>query len=283
MPNTKPFAYFGTPAVASETLALLIEAGFVPRVVVSSPDAPKGRGLVLTPSPTKTLALSHGIPVLTPEKLDEFFLSSFEGCEYAVVVAYGKILPQAFIDAFPLGVLNIHYSLLPKYRGASPVEAALLNNEEETGVTIQRMVFKLDAGDILAQSKVSIKDTDTVCDLRPRLITEGAELLLETLPAFERGELTATPQDESLATHVGKIKKEEGRLEIPGDDPSNWLKYSAFKESPGTYFFASKNGVPLRVKIVEARFVDGTFVIERVVPEGKKEMSYEDFTRALHA
>src|SRR5690349_18234144 len=142
MPPPHKFAYFGTPKVASDTLEMLIESGFVPSLVVTSPDAPRGRGLALAPTPTKEAALTRGIPVLAPEKLDENALDAIRsfGCEYAIVVAYGKIFPEELIRIFPLGVLNVHYSLLPKYRGATPLEAALLAGESETGVTVQKMV-----------------------------------------------------------------------------------------------------------------------------------------------
>lgn len=269
MPN---FAYFGTPYVASDTLATLIERGFRPAVVVTSPDAPKGRGMVLTPTETKVLATAHGIPVLTPEKLDADAQRAIAAyaCEAAIVVAYGKILPQALIDAFPLGVLNIHYSLLPKYRGASPVEAALLHGDAITGVSIQKMAFRLDAGDILAQKEVGIIPTETTRELRRRLVAIGAELLTEHLPAFLNGTATYTPQDESAATHVGKINKSAGELDLQGDARTNWNKYRAYAESPGTYFFRDGK----RVKIITATFQNGVFTPLRVVPEGKRETDY---------
>lgn len=281
MPNTKPFAYFGTPYVARDTLALLLDAGYKPSVVITSPDAPRGRGLTLTPSETKVLATEHGIPVLTPQKLTSEAISEVAsyGCEYAVVVAYGKILPQALIDTFPLGVLNVHYSLLPKYRGASPVEAALLNGDETTGVSVQRMVYALDAGDVLASCGVAIEPTETTHELRARLITLGAYLLIDSLPSFENGTAAFTPQDNEAATFAGKIAKSEGELQIPGDDLLNWRKYRAFVESPGTYFFIEKNGRRVRMKITKARFENGMFVIERVIPEGKREMPFEDAMR----
>jgi len=275
------FAYFGTPYVARDTLALLVERGYRPEAVVTSPDAPRGRGMTLTPCETKEWALEHQLTVLTPEKITHAFIEEIQGygCDYAIVVAYGKILPQALIDAFPKGVLNIHYSLLPKYRGASPVEAALLHGETVTGVSIQQMVYKLDAGDVLAQKEVAIEPTETTRELRARLITLGAELLVDILPAFERGEIVPTPQDESLATHSGKIDKSEGELDLEGDSLTNWNKYRAYAESPGTYFFIEKNGKRMRVKIVTARFESGRFLPDRIVPEGKKEMGYADFIR----
>ncbi len=274
----KPFIFFGTPVVARDTLDLLVAAGYVPSVVVTSPDAPKGRGLTLTPSETRVWAEEHHIPVLTPEKLDAAFLETLTGygCAYAVVVAYGKILPQALIDLFPLGVLNVHYSLLPKYRGASPVETALLQGETETGVSVQRMVFKLDAGEVLGSKTVAIEPTETTRELRARLVSIGAQVLIDLLPSFEEGTLAGVPQDESLVTFSGKLRKEDGKLSLLGDARTNWNIYRAFAESPGTHFFMSKNDKQLRVKLLSAVFENNLFIPVRVVPEGKKEMAYQD-------
>jgi len=273
------FAYFGTPNVASETLTTLIEHNIVPGVVITAPDAPRDRGHVLTQSPTKTLALSHGIRVLTPARLDTEALAEIRACncEYAVVVAYGKIFPEELINAFPLGVLNVHYSLLPKYRGATPLEAALLSNEKETGVTIQKMVKELDAGDIIAQKATDIAPTETARELRPRLIALGADMLVETLPLYVEGFVTPIAQDASKATRSGKLKKEDGLLLLDAPAQQNWNKYRAYTDSIGTYFF--ENGK--RIKIIKASFAPlpagktgGKFIIERVIPEGKREMDY---------
>lgn len=274
--SPKPFAFFGTPYVARDTLRYLCEQGYVPDVVVSSPDALRGRGLALTPSETKAWALEYELPVLTPERIDDAFIASLKtyGCTYAIVVAYGKILPQALIDAFPLGILNIHYSLLPKYRGASPVEGALLRGETVTGVSIQQMVYELDAGDVLATKEVAILPDETTRELRPRLVSLGSELLVSILPAFEARTLTPVPQDHAGATLTKKIKKEMGELSLSGDSIENWNRYRAYAESPGTYFFMEKDGSRIRVKVRSARLADGRFVPERVVPEGKNETAY---------
>jgi methionyl-tRNA formyltransferase len=267
------FAYFGTPYVARDTLARLVEAGFVPEVVITSPDAPRGRGLTLTPCETKVWAEEHDIPVLTPEALDDVFLEQLSGygCSYAVVVAYGKIVPQTLLDLFPKGVINVHYSLLPKYRGASPVETALRNGDQRTGVTLQKMVYKLDAGDIIAQEEMEIVSDDTTLTLRPRLIELGADLLIRTLPEYLEGTITPVPQDEAAVTRAPKIRKEEGELELGGDQKLLWNTYRALRESPGSYFFAEKDGKRIRVKVTDASFVDGTFVLRKIVPEGKEE------------
>lgn len=277
MSTSSNFAYFGTPGVASDTLATLIENGFVPAVVITSPDAPRGRGLVLTPCPTKTLALAHSIPVFTPEKLDEETIATVSayGCAYAIVVAYGKIFPEDLIEAFPLGVLNVHYSLLPKYRGATPLETALLRGERETGVTIQKMVKEMDAGDIIMQESTPIAVNETARDLRPRLIAQGARMLVETLPKYVRGEITPVVQNASQATRAYKIKKEYGLLDLTASAEENWNKYRAYADSIGTYFF--ENGK--RMKITSAEFALGEFRVLRVIPEGKREISFADFAK----
>lgn len=272
MLSTHKFAYFGTPAVASETLRVLLERGYVPALVVTSPDAPKGRGLVLTPSPVKELATKHDIPLLAPEKLDSETIAAIRahGCELAVVVAYGKIFPEELIGAFPLGVLNVHYSLLPKYRGATPLETALLSGERETGVTIQKMVKELDAGDIIAQEATAIGPAETARELRPRLIALGANLLVSALPEYMEGRRTPVPQDASQATRAFKIKKEDGLLDLGAPAAENWNKYRAYADSIGTYFFEGGK----RMKITGASLKNGTFVVERIVPEGKREVPY---------
>lgn len=269
------FAFFGTPEVASKTLEMLLAAGYEPALVVTSPDAPQGRGMTLTPSPVRSLAESRGIPVIAPEKAgDALQAISDAGASYAIVVAYGKILPQSLIDAFPKGVLNVHYSLLPKYRGASPVEAALLHGDAVTGVAVQRMVYELDAGDILAVAEEEIRAEDTALTLRPRLIELGAKTLIDALPGYLDGTAPLSKQDASQATHCGKIPKEARELDLSADARENWNKYRAYAEGPGTHFFMEKDGTRMRVKIKKARYENGKFVVERVVPEGKKELDF---------
>ncbi|HVW82662.1 MAG TPA: methionyl-tRNA formyltransferase [Candidatus Paceibacterota bacterium] len=268
----RKFAYFGTPAVAAQTLAALLAHGYAPSVVITNPDAPRGRGMKLAPSPVKALALEKGLPVLAPEQLDAVALEEIKkhACDYAVVVAYGKLFPQALIESFPMGAINVHYSLLPRYRGASPVEAALLAGERETGVTVQKLALAMDAGDILAAREIPIAPEETARELFPKLIALGADLLVETLPKFEAGELAAAAQDESQATYSKKIKKEEGELDLAGDALANWNKYRAYLLRPGTYFI--ENGK--RMKIAKASFANGRFVVERIVPENGREIDY---------
>lgn len=266
------FAFFGTPDVAAQTLTTLLDAGFVPAVVVTSPDAARGRGLAITPSPVKALALEKHLPVLTPETLDDETCSAIGayGCDYAVVVAFGKIFPEALIHTFPKGALNVHYSLLPKYRGATPLEGALLAGETVTGVTVQRLVRQLDAGDILAHEELPIGPADTARELRPKLIELGAALLIKTLPRFEQGELTPVPQDHAQATQTHKLKKDDGLLALDAPGETNWRKYRAYADTIGVHFFEHGK----RMKVTQASFNNGVFSIERVIPEGKTEMAY---------
>jgi len=268
------FVYFGTPTVASETLAYLLEHGFTPSLVVSSPDAPRGRGLTLTPSPTRVLATERGIPVLTPDTLDPTAIATIasNGAELGICVAYGKIFPETLITTFPKGVLNVHYSLLPRHRGATPLEAALLAGDTSTGVTVQKMVKALDAGDIIAQKSVEVEEHETARDLRPRLIQLGAELLAETLPSYVTGTITPVPQDPTQATHAGKLKKEDGLLKLTDPALENWRKYRAYADTIGTYILKNEK----RIKILTASFNNGVFTPERVVPEGKTETNFAD-------
>ncbi|MCX6786684.1 MAG: methionyl-tRNA formyltransferase [Candidatus Kaiserbacteria bacterium] len=273
MNSSSSFAFFGTPFVASETLAVLIAHDFIPAIVVTSPDAPKGRGLAVMPSEVKTLALAHGISVFTPETFDTEIITTIRAkkCDYAVVVAYGKIFPEELIELFPKGVLNIHYSLLPKYRGATPLESALLAGDLTTGVTVQKMAREVDAGDIVAQKETPIAQAETARELRPRLIEMGAQLLVDTLNKYLSGDVEPVPQDNSLASHTKKIKKEDGLLSLDASDEENWRKYRAYADGIGTYFFENNK----RIKITKASLKNGEFVIERVIPEGKHEMDYK--------
>ncbi len=270
----KKFVFFGTPELAKETLDILKDRGFLPSLVVTSPDKPIGRHFTITPTPVKVWAEENNIPVLTPEKIDPEFISQLEtyNLELAIVVAYGKIFPQNIIDLFPLGVLNIHYSLLPKYRGASPVESAILNLETETGVTIQKMVQQMDAGPILAVTRVEIGIDETTQDLRKRLTHIGAELLADTIPSWVYGNIVPTEQDHAEATRCKKINKEDGEIKLDDDAKLNYAKYRAYFIWPGIYFF-DEHGK--RVKITKARFEKGEFIIERIIPEGKKETDYK--------
>ncbi len=282
-------AFWGTPDLTTTYLDALKTAGMMPVVIITNPDRPKGRGQEMAATPAKLWAIEHNVPVLQPEKLDEAFfheLSVF-ALDLSVVVAYGKIIPQNFIDLPKHSTLNVHYSLLPQYRGAAPTESAILNGDTETGCSIQVMRFKLDSGPIIAEEITSIGPDETTTDLRRRLTNIGAKLLVETLPKYIAGELNAREQDDSLATRSGKIKKEDGLIDPAGDPIENYRKFRAYIEWPRTYFFQNDNRAQAeqsshdgkRVIITKAHLENGTFVIDRVLPEGKNEIAYGDFAR----
>lgn len=277
--NNYNFAFLGTPDVASHTLDILFEGGYIPKVIITSPDARSGRGMHLAETPVSTWAKIHNIPCLKPEKIDQDFIKEFRNLniDLSIVVAYGKILPEELIKIPTLGTINIHYSLLPHYRGASPLEQALLNGDTITGVTIQQMAFKLDTGGIIVQEKVAIDINETKELLREKLIKLGGETLVKILPdIITHNKIDSTPQDESMASYCKKHKKEDGEINPNGNPIENYNKYRAFFGWPGIFFFKNNK----RIKITKAKYENNSFIIERVVPEGKKEMNYLDFMRS---
>lgn len=277
------FAFWGTPEVAKKTLEFLLKSGYSPMIIITSPDAPSGRGMHLKESPVSEWAGEHGVTCLKPEKIDESFIENFKkyNVDISIVVAYGKILPEKIINSPRLGTINIHYSLLPRWRGASPLEASLLAGDEETGISIQQMVFKLDSGPIIIKNKISIDINDTKEYLREKLITLGGESLCQIIPKIQRGEIQPIIQDDSKATFCRKIKKEDGQIDPDGNHRENYNKYRAFYGWPGVYFFKNINGKDVRIKITKARYENNLFIIEKVIPESKKEISWQEFSSIL--
>lgn len=275
------FAFFGTPLLCIEILDALETAGYVPTVVVTMPDRAKGRGMEMSETPVSAWARVRSIETLKPEKLDEEFVADFaaRNIPAAVVVAYGKIIPQALLDAIPHGMYNIHYSLLPRWRGATPVESAILAGDAETGVAIQRMVFKLDAGPVVSLEKTPINADENTYELRARLNTMAARMLVAIMPQLLTGSLEALDQDESLATHAGKMSKEDGLLDL-SDGIDNYRKYRAYHGWPGVYAFFERGGKRIRGIITKAHMEGAKFVIDTVKPEGKGEMPYQEFLRS---
>lgn len=266
------FAFWGTPDVASETLQILKGAGYVPALIITAPDKPQGRKMVVTPPPVKVWAEKNNIPYIQTENPD---VSKFD---LSIVVAYGKIIPENILNAPRLGSINIHYSLLPKYRGASPVESAILNGETETGITIQKMAFAMDSGPIIAKKEVSILPEETAPELRQRLIKIGGELLVKILPDVILGKLKEMPQNENEATFCKKIKKEYGLIDLEGDAIGNYNKFRAYAHWPRTFFFRQHlpTGRQERIIITKARLENGKFLIEKVIPEGGKEIDFKN-------
>lgn len=210
----------GTPDFALFSLKALCENGYDVVGVVTQPDKPKGRGYVLTPPPVKVYALEQGIPVYQPNSLrtEEFasLLSEIDP-ELIAVVAYGKILPKNVLDYPKYGCVNVHGSLLPKYRGASPMQSAIINGDKITGITTMFMAEGLDTGDMLLKAECEIAENDNFEDIHDRLGLLGAELLCKTVDGLEAGNITPAPQDHSLATHTAKILKEDCEIDFSKD------------------------------------------------------------------
>ncbi|MEJ5300741.1 MAG: methionyl-tRNA formyltransferase [Thermodesulforhabdaceae bacterium] len=250
--------FFGTPEFALPTLESLVEAGCYIPLVVTAPDRPKGRGLRLTPPPVKTLALSLGLRVFQPEKLkNSETISAILDCkpDVLVVVAYGKLIPPELFQAVPFGALNVHPSLLPKYRGPAPIQRAVLAGENITGVTIMLIDEGLDSGPILASRSIPVKPFETAGELSERLACEGASLLVETLDKWLGKEITPQPQNHDEATFAPAIQKEETKIywEQPGQNIVNVCR--AFDPTPGAYtIFKGRRIKCFSAKIASMKF-----------------------------
>jgi methionyl-tRNA formyltransferase len=208
--------FMGTPVVAAVSLEKLLQSRHTVAGVVTQPERPVGRGQKPAPSPVRQSADKHGVPALAPEKVrDPAFLAALSAWapEIIVVVAYGRILPRAILELAPQGCLNVHYSLLPKYRGAAPVAWAVVNGEEKSGVTTMQLVEKMDAGPIYLQRELPVAPGETTASLQAKLAPLGAELLLETLAGLEAGRLTTREQNEAEATLAPMLKKEDGLID----------------------------------------------------------------------
>ena len=269
------FVFFGTPDVASETLEILKVNGYIPSLIITSQDKPQGRKMLLTSPPVKTWAIENNIQYLQPEKLNEEFIYNLKPITYNlfIVVAYGKILPEKLLSLPKLGSINIHYSLLPKYRGASPVESAILNGDTETSITIQKMELKMDSGPIIVKETIKILLDEKASDLRKRLIKIGGELLVKTLRNIIENKIQLIPQNEEDATYCKKIKKEDGLIDLNDDAKINYNKFRAYASWPRTFFFQNNK----RIIITDALLENGEFKILKVLPEGKKEINYKNF------
>ncbi len=286
--NDKPlFAFFGTPHFAVTVLNALEAHGLLPALIITAPDKPRGRGLAVSPSPTKAWALERGIDVITPASLtDEDLVAELGNTDWDVFVtaAYGALIPEAILNIPRRGSLNVHPSLLPKYRGASPVYSQILADDRTTGVTIMQMAERMDAGPIVAQARIEIAPEDWPLKgsvLLELLATEGSNLLSETLPDWIAGKIEATPQDESQATYTHKLGNADAEITLDGDPQENLLKIRTFDtkefDSPARAYFIDTNGK--RVIVTEAHLEDNALVIDRVIPEGKKEMAFEAYKK----
>jgi len=274
--NPLRLVFFGTAELACPSLlALTASPGFEVAAVVTQPDRPKGRSLQLQPPPVKTAALGQGLSIVQPERArDQAFVAAIRELRPAlgVVVAYGQILPKALLDIPPHGFVNAHTSLLPKYRGAAPIQWAILNDDAETGVTIMRIDEGLDTGDILVQQATPIHASDNAQTLHDRLAQMGAALLLPTIADLIEGRITPRKQPEAGASYARKIKKEDGRINWFLPARTIWNRVRAFTPWPGAYTFLPSTPKPQLLKIWEAEVVedagDQVCQIAAVGPEG---------------
>lgn len=295
--------YFGTPEF-SRIILERISPYLNIIAVVTQPDKPKGRGKRVMCSPVKDFAISKGIPVYQPEKLKgnkEFFeIIRSLNPEALVVASYGKIIPEDILNIPPYGGINVHASVLPKYRGAAPIERAIMNCEKETGVSIMKMERGLDTGPVYAIRKIPILPDDNRGTLSIKLAHLGAELLLEVLPLIKDGKLSPVPQEESLATYAPKLSKEEEIIDWNMRGEKIWCQIRALSPEPGAMTFF--RGKILKIfkadfeeKIFDEEIINGTIIEQNkkrgigvkvnngilwlleLQPEGKKRMSFLEF------
>jgi methionyl-tRNA formyltransferase len=293
--------FCGTPQFAVPTLESLVAASHSVPLVVTQPDRPRGRGMELAASPVKDAAIRLGIPVVQPAaiKNNAEFRGQLEALhpDAIIVVGYGRIIPQWMIDLPQYGSLNLHASLLPKYRGAAPIQWAIANGESITGVTTMRIDAGLDTGDLLMQREMAILPGDTAETLAPKLASDGAELMIETLRGLESGLVKPTPQDHSRATLAPILKKEDGRMDFSRSAYELFNRMRGFRPWPGAFTtFKGKNmqvhraepvqsadGLPQgSTAVQDARLVvgcgqDTALNLIEVQLDGKRRMSAQEF------
>jgi methionyl-tRNA formyltransferase len=294
------FAFFGTPEFSTIILDELESAGYVPHLIICSEDKPVGRKLIITPPPTKIWAEKRNIKVIQPKSLREernpgiteivkHIATEVSNAPWDlfIVAAYGKIIPQAILDIPKHGTLNVHPSLLPRLRGPSPIENAILT-EDETGMSIMVLDADMDHGPILAQEKTMTSQWPEYADvLEHTLAHQGGKMLAGVIDGWVANTLKGIEQDHSKATITKKITKEDGLLDLKESPEKNLRKIRAFCVWPRAYFLTlpKRNGgdteTQTRIIVTKARIEDNKLILERVIPEGKKEMSYVDWQRGL--
>jgi methionyl-tRNA formyltransferase len=281
------YVFFGTGALAESVLASLVRAGHIPSVVVTKPDSKQGRHMELTAPHIKTWAELKGIKVLQPEKLDLEFIYTLPATDYTlfIVASYGKIIPQAVLDIPSHGVLNVHPSLLPLYRGPSPIESVLLDGNMTTGVSIMKLDAQMDHGPILIQSAFMINAESNAGTVEVECGQLGGELLTQVIPHYLDGTLIPKEQDHTKATICKKITKDLGLIHLLDDVDIVRRRFRALTPWPSLYFFITHGGRDIRVKVNEVDCLTekesrlAQDYILSVTPEGKKQMDWESFKR----
>ena len=294
--------FMGTPAFSAPILRMLVEEGYEVISVVTQPDRPVGRKKVLTPTPVKEEALRLGLPVYQPEKLknpDELQHVLDLAPDLIVTAAFGQILPSALLEAPKLGAINVHASLLPAYRGGAPIHQAIIDGQQETGVTIMYMVDRLDAGDIISQTAVEIGKTDHTGSMFEKLSRAGTELLKKTLPSIIEGTNKRIPQEEEKVTFARNISREQERIDwsksagaiynqVRGLHP--WpVAYTTFQKANMKIWWteegsSSKSGAPGEVveltdDAILVQTGEGILAIRELQPAGKKRMTAKDYLK----
>lgn len=269
------WVFFGTSKFSVLILEELKSRGFLPSLVVTVQDKPKGRKLILTPPEVKIWAEKENIPYIQPKKLDnETYLKLLNSKpELFVVASYGKIIPQNVLDIPKHKTLNVHPSLLPKLRGPSPIQNAILS-EQETGVTIMRLDAEMDHGPIVVQQKITIVDWPPYTeDLEEILAKTGGNLLAKILPDWIDGKIEEKEQNHKLASYCKKIEKIDGKLNFNDSPHINLRKIRAYHIWPGAYYLDENK----RIIVKKAHVENGELILDTIVPEGRKEMSYKDY------
>ena len=288
----------GTPDISAYVFEKMIEDGYHFVGLVSQPDHPVGRKGIIEKVPTKVIAEKYNIPVFQPVKIrDDFAFIDDVKPDLVITLAYGQIVPQAFLDKVPMGCLNLHGSLLPKYRGASPIQTALINNEKITGVTLMEMVKAMDAGRMYAKKDVLIEEDDNATSLFNKIKIAASELVLEALPKYINGELVGEIQNEGEVSFCSTIKPEQEKLDLglTAQQIVGWIR--GLSDEPGAYLYLNN----LKLKIYKAKVInnlanheigeivqadknglafqakDGQIAILELQKEGKKRMDYKSF------
>ena len=259
--------FMGTPKFAAAILESLFDNGYEIASVITNPDAPAGRKQILTPSPVKVMAEKNKIPIIQLDEMRDF------NVDLAVVAAYGKIISKNILTIPRCGIINVHPSLLPKYRGASPVQNAILNGDKETGVTIMKLDEEMDHGPIIANNELPIADDDTCESLCQKLAVTGAELLIKTIPDYVSGKIKPVEQNHAKATYTKIIKKKDGKID--------WSKSANEIERMTRAFYPWPTAWTIwkgkTLKILEAEVRNGKLEIKKLQLEGGKALSIKEF------
>lgn len=273
--NSIRFAFFGTSHIATMVLDELEKASLVPGLIITMPPKRAGRGMQENATAVEAWAKEHDLPL--SYAWDEFKAGAWD---VAIVVDYGKILPANLLAIPRKGFLNVHPSLLPRLRGASPMRSAILGDEKETGVSIILIDDEMDHGPLVAQKKTVVQNWPVKnSELEQLLLPMGGALLAQILPEYVAGTIEPREQNHDVATYAGKFTKEDGKLDLKADAYQNLLKIKAFEGWPGTYTMFERSGKDIRVQILDAHLEGARLVIDIVKPEGKGVMSYADFLR----